>query len=97
LLKVGRAQIRPANPGNVSALVADGRICGVLVSGRSSLRYLVEDRFSLPLAQYNLRGLSDGVEVDTTSSPPIIGVGSTAPRSGIGLSRPARRCPTSRR
>lgn len=72
LLKVGRGEIRPADPNAVFALVAEGRVCGVLVPGAAAFSYLVEDRFSLPLAQHNLKALGVGLEVKSRPNPPVI-------------------------
>lgn len=63
-LAVGRGEIRPLEPGNVRALVADGRVCGLLIGGKAVFRYTIDDRFSLSLARHNLKaaGLSVGLE-----------------------------------
>lgn len=57
-LRVGRAEITPAPGTPVRLLRATGAPCGLWVDGAAHLRYLVEDRFSAPVARRNLRRTS---------------------------------------
>ena len=54
-LKVGRAEIVPAAGSRWLVLAAAGRPCGVLLQGDATLTYRIEDRFSLPIARWNLK------------------------------------------
>ncbi len=54
-LKVGRAEIVPAAGTRVRTLMAGGVPCGLVLEGPAQLRYLVEDRFSIPVAERNVR------------------------------------------
>jgi peptidase M1-like protein len=58
-LQVGRAEIIAAKETRVRTLFAGGIPCGVVFDGPASLRYRVEDRFSLPVAERNVRRASD--------------------------------------
>ncbi|HEX3126860.1 MAG TPA: M1 family aminopeptidase [Thermoanaerobaculia bacterium] len=53
-LKVGRAEIAPAEGTRVRALMAGGVPCGLVFDGPARLRYRVEDRFSIPVAERNV-------------------------------------------
>jgi hypothetical protein len=57
-LKVGRAEITPAAGTRVRVLLALGTPCGVVFEGPARLRYHVEDRFSAPVAERNVRRTS---------------------------------------
>jgi hypothetical protein len=57
-LKVGRAEITPAAGTRVRVLLALGTPCGVVFEGPARLRYRVEDRFSAPVAERNVRRTS---------------------------------------
>lgn len=57
-LAVGRAEITPAAGTRVRALLAHGAPCGLVVDGPARLRYRVEDRFSVPVAERNVRRAS---------------------------------------
>lgn len=64
-LKVGRAEIQPLAGTHVYVLLARDGACGVLVDGKARLTYRVDDRFSVPVAERNLRrtsGLEPRVE-----------------------------------
>src|SRR4030095_10066535 len=54
-LKIGRAEIAPAAGTRVRTLLAHGLPGGVVFAGPAHLRYRVEDRFSVPMAERNLR------------------------------------------
>jgi hypothetical protein len=54
-LKVGRAEIVPEPGTRVHALVAGGVSCGLVFEGPAQLRYRVEDKFSIPVAERNVR------------------------------------------
>jgi Peptidase family M1 domain len=56
--KVGRAEITPAAGTRVRVLLALGTPCGVVFEGPARLRYHVEDRFSAPVAERNVRRTS---------------------------------------
>jgi hypothetical protein len=58
-LQVGRAEISPAPGTRVRTLLAQGTPCGIVFEGPARLRYLVEDRFSAPVAQRNARKSRD--------------------------------------
>jgi hypothetical protein len=57
-LKVGRAEIVPAAGTRVRSLLAGGVPCGLVFEGPAQLRYRVEDRFSIPVAERNVRWYS---------------------------------------
>jgi aminopeptidase N len=57
-LKVGRAEIVPAAGTRVHVLLALGTPCGVVFDGPARLSYRVEDRFSAPVAERNVRRAS---------------------------------------
>lgn len=57
-LKVGRAEITPEAGTRVRALLASGTPCGLVFEGRARLVYRVEDRFSAPVAERNVRRFS---------------------------------------
>ena len=57
-LQVGRARIVPAEGTRVRALMAGGVPCGLVLEGPAQLRYRVEDRFSAPVAERNVRRFS---------------------------------------
>jgi len=57
-LQVGRAEIVPAEGTRVRSLLAGGAPCGVVLEGPAALRYRVEDRFSIPVAERNVRRFS---------------------------------------
>ena len=57
-LKVGRGEIVPAAGTRVRALLAGGVPCGLVFEGPAQLRYRVEDRFSAPVAERNVRRFS---------------------------------------
>jgi hypothetical protein len=57
-LAVGRAEIAPAKGTRVRALLAGGVPCGLVFEGPAQLRYRVEDRFSAPVAERNVRRFS---------------------------------------
>lgn len=61
VFRVGHAEIRPDDPAHVLALVAGGRICGVLLPGRAKLHYRLDDRFSQSLARHNLKAWGPGL------------------------------------
>jgi hypothetical protein len=52
-LQIGRATISPLAGAHVRALLAQGTPCGLVIEGPAHLHYLVEDRFSAPVAQRN--------------------------------------------
>jgi hypothetical protein len=54
-LAVGRGTIAPVPGTAVYDLLAGGAPCGLLVDGPARLTYRVEDRFSTPVAERNLR------------------------------------------
>jgi len=54
-LEVGRAEIVPVEGTRVRTLLAQGVPCGIVFEGPARLRYRVEDRFSAPVAERNLR------------------------------------------
>ena len=58
-LKVGRAEILPLASTRVYALLSRDGACGLLVDGKARLVYRVDDRFSVPVAERNLRRTSD--------------------------------------
>ncbi|HEV2855097.1 MAG TPA: M1 family aminopeptidase [Thermoanaerobaculia bacterium] len=64
-LKVGRAEIVPAEGTRVRTLIASGTPCGLVVEGPARLRYRVEDRFSAPVAERNVRR---GSSLNTTKA-----------------------------
>lgn len=68
-LKVGRAEIVPAAGTRVRTLLAGGTPCGLVVDGPARLRYRLEDRFSAPVAERNVRRAS-GLSV-TKADPGI--------------------------
>ncbi|MES1245287.1 MAG: M1 family aminopeptidase [Acidobacteriota bacterium] len=53
-LRVGRAEIVPGEGTPVRALFAAGVPCGLVLDGPARLRYRVEDRFSVPVAERNV-------------------------------------------
>ncbi|MGH9382302.1 MAG: hypothetical protein ACRD2Z_17085 [Thermoanaerobaculia bacterium] len=57
-LEVGRAKITPRPGATVYALTAAGLPCGLWVKGPAAFTYRVEDRFSQPVAQRNLKSAS---------------------------------------
>lgn len=57
-LKVGRAEIVPAEGTRVRVLMAGGVPCGLAFEGPAQLRYRVEDRFTIPVAERNVRRFS---------------------------------------
>lgn len=57
-LRIGRAEIVPATGTRVRALMAGGVPCGLAFEGPAQLRYRVEDRFSVPVAERNVRRFS---------------------------------------
>lgn len=57
-LQVGRGQIVPAEGTRVRTLMAGGVVCGLVFEGPAELRYRVEDRFSAPVAERNVRRFS---------------------------------------
>src|SRR5918993_561931 len=57
-LKVGRAEIVPEPGTRVRTLMAGGVPCGLVFEGPAQLRYRVEDRFSVPVAERNVRRFS---------------------------------------
>lgn len=57
-IEVGRGTIRPAPNASVQLLTAMGIPCGLWVNGPATFTYRVEDRFSLPVAQRNLKSAS---------------------------------------
>jgi hypothetical protein len=62
LLRVGRAEIQPASGEKLLVLTAQGRTCGLVLDGPGRLTCRVEDRFSVPVANRNLKRAS-GLEV----------------------------------
>ncbi len=58
-LRVGRAEIVPVKGTRVRTLMAGGVPCGLVFEGPAQLRYRVEDRFSIPVAQRNVRRFSE--------------------------------------
>ncbi|HEV2847292.1 MAG TPA: M1 family aminopeptidase [Thermoanaerobaculia bacterium] len=79
-LQVGRAEIVPAEGTRVRALIAGGTPCGLVVEGPARLRYRVEDRFSAPVAERNVRRASSlsatkagqGIEIATNLDGAVI-------------------------
>jgi hypothetical protein len=57
-LQIGRAEIVPEPGTRVHALMASGVPCGLFFEGPAQLRYRVEDRFSIPVAERNVRRFS---------------------------------------
>jgi Peptidase family M1 domain len=57
-LKIGRAEIALAAGTRVRTLLARGTPCGLVFEGPARLRYRVEDRFSVPVAERNVRRAS---------------------------------------
>ncbi len=57
-LAVGRGEIAVAPGARVHPLFAQGVPCGLLVDGPARFRYRVEDRFSVPVAERNLKRVS---------------------------------------
>ena len=57
-LAVGRGEIAVAPGARVHPLFAQGTPCGLLVEGPARFRYRVEDRFSVPVAERNLKRIS---------------------------------------
>lgn len=63
-LVVGHAEIAPAPGTRVYALLGANAVpCGLLVDGKAKLTYTVDDRFSVPVAERNLRRGSSLVPV----------------------------------
>ncbi|MCB9378868.1 MAG: hypothetical protein H6511_08920 [Holophagales bacterium] len=56
-LRVGRAEIVPAAGTRWLALSALGEVCGYVLDGAATVRYRVEDPFSIPIARRNLEGV----------------------------------------
>ncbi len=54
-IHIGRAELKPAAGVRARALLADGRVCGLLFEGEVTLHYLVDDAFSVPVARRNLK------------------------------------------
>ena len=54
-LKIGRAEIVPSEGTRVRSLLAGGVPCGLVFEGPAQLRYRVEDKFSIPVAERNVR------------------------------------------
>ena len=54
-IRVGRASFEPGAGSTLRLLVAEGEPVGLLLTGPARLTYVVDDRFSLPVAQRNLR------------------------------------------
>ncbi|HEV8629278.1 MAG TPA: M1 family aminopeptidase [Thermoanaerobaculia bacterium] len=73
-LQIGRGEITLAARTHAYALLAAGAPCGLLIDGPATLRYRVEDRFSLPVAKRNVERASklgaklDGEALVITSS-----------------------------
>jgi hypothetical protein len=57
-LTVGRGTVTPAAGTPVKLLVAGGEPVGLLVDGAATLRYVVDDRFSVPVARRNAKRVS---------------------------------------
>ncbi len=55
IIRIGRAEIKPAAGVRPRALLAGGRVCGLLLEGDLTLHYLVDDAFSAPVARRNLK------------------------------------------
>ncbi|HWM89236.1 MAG TPA: M1 family aminopeptidase [Thermoanaerobaculia bacterium] len=79
-LEVGRAEIVPAPGTRVRTLLAQGIPCGIVFEGPARLRYRVEDRFSAPVAERNLRRISSlktvpagqGIEISEELSGAVV-------------------------
>lgn len=54
-LVIGHAEIRPGAGTRTFVLGAEGEPCGVVLDGPATLVYRVEDRYSIPIAERNLR------------------------------------------
>jgi hypothetical protein len=57
-IAVGRGTVTPAAGTAVKLLVAAGEPVGLLVDGPAAFRYVVDDRFSLPVAKRNAKRVS---------------------------------------
>ncbi len=66
-LAVGHGEIVPAAGARVYPLIAAGAVCGLLVDGPARLRYRVDDRISVPVAERNLRRASS-LEVERSKT-----------------------------
>ncbi|HET9227705.1 MAG TPA: M1 family aminopeptidase [Thermoanaerobaculia bacterium] len=95
-IQVGRAEIVPAKGTLVRSLMAGGVPCGLVVEGPAQLVYRVEDRFTLPVAERNVRRLNtlttkrkgDVLEISDELSGAVIwgwGLGEAGAASGAGL------------
>ena len=93
-LQVGRAEIVPAPGTRVRTLMAGGVPCGLVVEGPAHLRYRVEDRFSVPVAERNVRRFlkakreGGALEIAGELSGAVVwgwGLGEAGTASGSGL------------
>ncbi len=95
-LKVGRAEIVPAAGTRVRSLLAGGVPCGLVIEGPAQLRYRVEDRFSIPVAERNVRRFAtlttrrekETLEISEELSGAVVwawGLGEAGEAKGAGL------------
>ncbi|HEX5718901.1 MAG TPA: hypothetical protein VF179_22255, partial [Thermoanaerobaculia bacterium] len=98
-LAVGRAEIVPEPGTRVHTLMAGGVPCGLVLEGPAQLRYRVEDRFSIPVAERNVRRFStlmtkrlnkgtEALEISTRLDDAVIwgrGLGEPGQARGAGL------------
>lgn len=98
-LQIGRAEITPAAGARVRVLLAHDTPCGFAIDGPARLRYRVEDRFSVPVAERNVRRASSlsakpsdqGLEITTDLSGAVVWgwelgqEGATAATTGAAL------------
>ena len=95
-IQVGRAEIVPAKGTLVRSLMAGGVPCGLVVEGPAQLLYKVDDRFTLPVAERNVRRFNtlamkrkgEVLEISDELSGAVIwgwGLGEAGAASGAGL------------
>jgi len=98
-LQVGRAEIVPAAGTRVRTLLAGGVPCGLVFEGPAALRYRVEDRFSTPVAERNVRRFStlktkssaEGLEISAALEGAVVwgwGLGQTGETTAAGAGLP---------
>ena len=102
-LQIGRAEIVPEPGTRVHTLMMAGNIggvpCGLVIEGPAQLRYRVEDRFSIPVAERNVRRFStlltkrlnkgtEALEISTRLDGAVVwgrGLGEAGPATGAAL------------
>ncbi|HVG09518.1 MAG TPA: M1 family aminopeptidase [Thermoanaerobaculia bacterium] len=95
-LKVGRAEIVPEAGTRVRVLLAGEVPCGLVFEGPAQLRYRVEDKFSIPVAERNVRRFStlkaksqgEALEISEELSGAVVwgwGLGEAGQSTGAGL------------